>query len=234
MIVSWFSAGVSSAVATKLIVNDIDHVFYIHVEDQHPDTMRFVKDIEHWLGKQIEIMQSPYRSVENACRAASYLNGVAGAACTRLLKRRVREEWEMDIDEHLTYIWGYDAQEQDRADKIIDHYPQHSHRFPLIEKGISKTEAHEILNASGIKRPAMYELGYNNNNCIGCLKGGQGYFNHIRKDFADVFEKRAKLERLIGASCINGTFLDELDPSVGRHTKPIVDDCGILCEVIAI
>jgi hypothetical protein len=234
MIVSWFSAGVSSAVATKLIVNDIDHVFYIHVEDQHPDTMRFVKDIEHWLGKQIEIMQSPYGSVENACRAASYLNGVAGAACTRLLKRRVREEWEMEITEPLTYIWGFDAQEQDRADSIVDRYPAQSHRFPLIEKGISKTEAHEILKASGIKRPMMYELGYNNNNCIGCLKGGMGYFNHIRKDFGDVFEKRAKLERLIGASCINGTFLDELDPSIGRHTKPIVDDCGILCEVIAI
>jgi hypothetical protein len=136
--------------------------------------------------------------------------------------------------QNITNFGGYDAQEQDRADSIVDRYPAQSHRFPLIEKGISKTEAHEILKASGIKRPMMYELGYNNNNCIGCLKGGMGYFNHIRKDFGDVFEKRAKLERLIGASCINGTFLDELDPSIGRHTKPIVDDCGILCEVIAI
>jgi len=194
----------------------------------------FVKILLKRFNREIEVMKSPYGSVENACRATSYLNGVAGAACSRLLKRRVREEWEMEIKEPLTYVWGYDAQEQDRADRIAEHYPSHFHRFPLIEKGISKSEAHEILKASGIKRPAMYDLGYNNNNCVGCLKGGQGYFNHIRKDFSDVFERRAKLERLIGASCINGTFLDELDPEVGRHTKPIVDDCGILCEVMAL
>ena len=44
--VSWFSAGVSSAVATKLAIGQIDKVFYIHVDDQHPDTLRFVKERE--------------------------------------------------------------------------------------------------------------------------------------------------------------------------------------------
>ena len=42
--VSWFSAGVSSAVATKLAIDDIDQIIYTHIDDQHPDTMRFVKD----------------------------------------------------------------------------------------------------------------------------------------------------------------------------------------------
>jgi len=93
-------------------------------------------------------------------------------------------------------------------------------------------EAHKILKASGIKRPAMYDLGYNNNNCIGCVKGGMGYWNHIRIDFPEVFEARAKMERLIGASCIRGVYLDELDPERGRHTPPVVEDCGVLCEAI--
>ena len=101
----------------------------------------------------------------------------------------------------------------------------------LIERGIGKAEAHEILRASGIKRPAMYELGYHNNNCVGCVKGGMGYWNKIRVDFPDVFEARAKLEREVGASCINGVYLDELDPERGRHDGPIVDDCGIMCEL---
>ncbi len=43
---SWFSAGVSSAAATKLMIKDIDHIIYIHIEDQHRDTLRFVKDCE--------------------------------------------------------------------------------------------------------------------------------------------------------------------------------------------
>jgi hypothetical protein len=29
-------------------------------------------------------------------------------------------------------------------------------------------------------------------------------------------------------------WLDELDPNAGRGMKPIVDDCGILCELMAI
>lgn len=72
------------------------------------------------------------------------------------------------------------------------------------------------------------------NNCIGCVKGGMGYWNHIRVDFPDVFKSRAEMERAIGASCINGTFLDELNPEVGRHAPPVVEDCGIACELIAL
>lgn len=237
MIVSWFSAGVSSAVATKLSINDIDKIIYTHIEDQHPDTLRFLKDCESWFNKKIEILQSPYKNVENACRMSGgrgYINGPAGAACTKFLKRRVRKEWEIQQNEPLTYIWGLDCNEKNRAYRIIDTMTEFNHKFPLIEKHISKQEAHEILKASGIKRPVIYDLGYNNNNCIGCVKGGKGYWNHIRKDFPDVFKKRAEMERVIQASCINGTYLDELDPESGRDKPPIVDDCGILCDVIQI
>lgn len=36
-------------------------------------------------------------------------------------------------------------------------------------------------------------------------------------------------ERDIGHSCINGVFLDELDPNRGRMSKEIMQDCGIMC-----
>ena len=38
MIVSWFSAGVSSAVATWLMRDVVDKILYIHIGDQHEDT----------------------------------------------------------------------------------------------------------------------------------------------------------------------------------------------------
>ena len=76
----------------------------------------------------------------------------------------------------------------------------------------------------------MYDLGHPNNNCIGCVKGGMGYWNKIRVDFPEVFERRAKMERDIGATCINGIYLDELDPDAGRN-KVVVADCGIMCEL---
>lgn len=83
----------------------------------------------------------------------------------------------------------------------------------------------------GVKRPVMYDMGYNNNNCIGCVKGNMGYWNAIRKDFPEVFDRMAKLEREVGHSCIRGVFLDELEPERGRPQKVIVAECGIACEL---
>ena len=58
-----------------------------------------------------------------------------------------------------------------------------------------------------------------------------GYWNKIRIDFPEVFERRAKQERLLNNSCINGVFLDELDPHRGRLQNEIMEDCGISCEL---
>lgn len=238
--VSWFSAGVSSAVATKLMIDQIDKILYTHIDDQHPDTLRFVKDCESWFGKPVEILQSPLKSVEGAIMATAvhpsgvYVNGPRGASCTRYLKRQVRQQWEYGQTEPLRYVWGLDYNERHRAERIIENQSDHEHAFPLIDRRMSKVQAHEILLASGIRRPAMYDLGYHNNNCVGCVKGGMGYWNKIRVDFPEVFEARAAMERIAGATCINGTPLDELDPERGRHEPPIVGDCGILCELLAI
>ena len=235
--VAWFSAGVSSAVATKLLIDEIDQIIYTHIEDQHPDTLRFVRECEAWFGKPVEIIQSPYKTVENACYGAGgrgYVNGPGGAACTKFLKRRVRMEWEIEQEGTLRYVWGMDAGEGHRCERLIENMPDQEHIFPLIDKNISKAEAHRMLKASKIERPAMYELGYSNNNCRGCVKGGMGYWNHIRVDFPEVFKQRAEMERVIKATCIKGVYLDELDPEKGRHAPPIVDDCGILCETISL
>jgi len=232
--VSWFSGGVSSAVATKLMIDQIDKIIYTHIDDQHSDTMRFVEDCKRWFGRPVEILQSPLKSVENACRQMAYVNGVRGAACTRLLKRRVRQEWESanQFFNTFRYVWGMDAKETKRAERLQDSMPQQEHLFPLCEKQITKEEAHGMLQKAGIKRPAMYGLGFHNNNCRVCVKGGKGYMNRCRRIFPDEFQARARLERLVGASCINGTYLDELDPEAGRDEKPIVDECGAMCELI--
>jgi len=110
--------------------------------------------------------------------------------------------------------------------------PEERHEFPLIEAGLSKADAHGILEQAGIARPVMYDKGYPNNNCVGCVKGGMGYWNKIRIDFPDVFKSRSLMERDIGHSCINGVFLDELDAEAGRDCKIILPECGAMCEAM--
>ena len=238
MKIGWFSAGVDSAISIKLSIKTIDKIVYTHIDDQHKDTMRFLRDCESWFGKEIEIIQSDKKNVESACLSAGgrgYLNGVAGAACTNILKKKGRHNWQKQYKNMpLEYVWGLDSSEEKRVERIEKAMPGIMHHFPLIENGYSKTDTHQTLKASGLKRPKMYDLGYNNNNCVGCIKGGKGYWNKIRQDFIDVFESRAKLERKIQASMINGVYLDELEPSKGRIPKAIIQDCGLMCEFIKI
>lgn len=231
-LISWFSAGVSSFVASYVIREELDRIVYIHIDDQHPDTLRFLHDAEPLLGRQIEILQhEKYRTVEEVARKNGYLNTVWGARCTQWLKKKVRLDWENGLDEVPTYVWGYDASEAGRADRLLAAAPEYRHRFPLIEQGLTKADCHGIAAELGLKRPAMYDLGYNNNNCIGCVKGGMGYWNRIRVDFPDVFTARAKLERDLGSSCINGTYLDELEPTRGTFSEDVPDDCSLMCQI---
>jgi hypothetical protein len=76
----------------------------------------------------------------------------------------------------------------------------------------------------------MYQLGYSNNNCIGCVKGGMGYWNKIRQDFPEVFDKMASLERELNAFVKKDIgFLDELEEGRGYAVKAYVESCGIFC-----
>lgn len=230
MKVCWMSAGVSSFVA-GYIAGDVDEWIYIDIADQHPDSMRFVHDCEKVIGKEITVLKSDkFDCVADVVREYRYINGVHGAPCTGMLKKAVRKKWESEHpNADLVYVWGMDAGEKKRADSIVRNFPEFKHEFPLIDNGLSKEDAHGIIDRLEIKRPAMYDLGYQNNNCIGCVKGGMWYWNKIRRDFPEVFRQRADLEREIGRSCINGVFLDELDPDAGRKSKKIMGDCSIMC-----
>ena len=230
--VLWLSGGVSSFIAGWVLRDKLDEIIYIDVDDQHPDTMRFAKDCAEKIGLPLTVLKSKYGSVENVVKSFRYVNGAGGAKCTDVLKKRVRKEWEAQqkgVD--LVYVWGFDSKEKGRAERLRDTMSHAEHEFPLIDCNISKEEAHGMCKTLGIKRPVMYDMGYRNNNCIGCVKGGMGYWNRIRQDFPEVFAERAALERLIGHSCIKGVFLDELDPTRGRIEDEIMEDCGIACEL---
>lgn len=233
--VCWISAGVSSFVAGYLARETVDEYIYIDIADQHPDSMRFIHDCEKTLGKECKILRSSqYGSVEDCIIAMGNVGNLRTGfyPCTAWLKKRVRKEWEYQHrDCELTYVWGFDCNERHRAEKLADGMPEFNHEFPMIEHQLTKTDAHAICADLGIKRPAMYDLGYSNNNCIGCVKGGKGYWNKIRVDFPEVFDRRAKMERRIGNTILKDCYLDELSPTAGKMSEEIMDDCSIFCQL---
>jgi argininosuccinate synthase len=133
-------------------------------------------------------------------------------------------------------VFGFTSEEKERAERFVRQNPEAEIYTPLIDNNITKSKCLDIILKAGIDIPMMYKLGYNNNNCIGCVKGGAGYWNKIRKDFPEVFERMAKLERKLNNKILKvkgqRIFLDELPKNAGRYKKELSFECGVLCGTI--
>jgi len=236
-VISWFSCGAASAVATKLALSESTtpvEIVYCHVREEHPDNMRFKRDCEQWFGQEIKVIRNEKYdgSIYNVFEKTKYLVGIAGAPCTRLLKKEMRKDYEQAGDRQ---VFGYTVEEQDRVDRFIDANNDVNLWSILIDKGLTKQDCLAILQRAGIELPAMYKLGYQNNNCIGCVKGGAGYWNKIRIDFSEQFDRMAAMEKKIGAKILKigdeRIWLSDLPKDAGDYPKEQAIECGIFCHM---
>lgn len=224
----WFSCGAASSVAAYLTLRKFPdaQLVYCDTGGEHEDNKRYLASVEKWLYKKVTILRNEkYKDHIDVCRKEKYLNGINGARCTVELKKSLRLKFQQPED---IQVFGYTCEEQNRADRFKKGYPEVNAVFPLIEKGWTKEACLGFIEKVGIRLPKMYELGFNNNNCIGCVKGGEGYWNKINKHFPDTFREMAKVEREVGHSCIKGKFLDELNGTEGRHKDPKIF-CDFTC-----
>lgn len=77
MKVVWLSAGVSSFIAGYVVKETVDKWIYIDVKDQHPDSIRFIKDCEKVLGTKVEILRSDkYEDVADVIRKRKFINSL--------------------------------------------------------------------------------------------------------------------------------------------------------------
>ena len=230
--VCWFSCGAASAVATKIALASTKGeiiIAYTEVMEEHSDNKRFLKDCEKWFGQEILVLgndkyeRSIYKVFEK-----NYIRTPKGAPCTRSLKKQVRQRFERIDDKQ---VFGYTAEEQTRLDRFIDANSDVNIWCPLIEKGLTKEDCLAMLKNANIQLPEMYRLGYHNNNCIGCVKGGMGYWNKIKVDFPEAFDKMAKLERFKKQTIFKDRYLDELKPDDGNYPQEQNIECSIFCQM---
>jgi hypothetical protein len=240
-IVCWFSCGAASAMATKIAIEQNARrgqlpivVARCRVDEEHPDNDRFAADCEAWFGLPITNLSSEKfgSSIYNVFEKERYLAGIAGAPCTRALKKRVREAFQRPGDLH---VFGYSVEEQKRVDDFIDANNEVKIWAPLIERGLTHEDCLAIVARVPIELPAMYKLGYKHNNCIGCVKGGAGYWNKIRVDFPAAFERMAEIEGRLGVRLVKDggkrVSLRDLRPGVGKYELEPEPSCGVFCEM---
>lgn len=238
----WFSCGGPSAVAAKKTISmygSSHEVLVVNCDtrpSEHPDNYRFSQECAKWFGKPIiHIKSDDYVTVDEVFEKTRYMSGVRGARCTTELKKIPRLKFAKPDDIH---VFGYTSGEKDRAVEFTQRNPDMILKWILIELDMSKRDCLFELRAARIKPPQMYSIGFDNNNCPGCVKASSPwYWDMTRTHFPDVFKRRCQQSRAIGCRLVEirsheRIFLDELPP--GPFKKPRRKEnlsCGPECGI---
>jgi hypothetical protein len=239
-VLAWFSCGAASAVMAKMMVekygNRCEVINCNMKRDEHEDNQRFMREVEPWIGAPIkQISSKKYSSINEVFEKERYMAGPNGARCTVEMKKVPRFAYQDVADIHA---FGYTVEEQDRIADFEKANPELFVEWPLCDAGLTKADCFDVLAQAGIRRSAMYDLGYKNANCIGCVKvTSPPYWNRVRRTHPHIFDLRAKQSRDLDVRLIQITingkrerlFLDELTPNMGKQeTEPEIS-CGPLC-----
>lgn len=239
-ILVWFSCGAASAVAAKRTIEAFgqSHEVVVVCCDTRPseneDNYRFSKDCEAWFGQPVVFIRNEkYSTVDDVFDKTRYMAGVAGASCTTELKKLPRMAFASPDDIH---VFGFTFDEQKRVREFRARNPELRLKWVLVDARITKQDCYREIEAAGIKLPAMYALGFDNNNCPGCVKASSPwYWAMVRLHFPDVFKRRCEQSRALGVRLVEirhheRIFLDELPerefPKRGRKENL---SCGPEC-----
>lgn len=240
-IVCQFSCGAASAVATKLMLaqhqGQAIEIINAFIENEHPDNRRFLADCERWFDRPVTVLRDARygANIINVFTQRGYMRGPKGAPCTTQLKRKLLQTWEKPGD---VIVFGFTAEESDRWEDWQERNPDRPALAPLVVAGLGKEDCKAMVERAGIVLPAMYRLGYENANCIGCVKGGEGYFRAIREDFPEQFELLAQVQDQLG----EGSYLFRNRTTGERYSLRDIPDgpirrneqlpaCSFFCEI---
>lgn len=238
-VICWFSCGAASAVAIKLALRQFDPasvvIAYCETGAEHPDNSRFLADCERWFNSPVKRLRSDeYVDTWDVWEKRKYISGIAGAPCTGELKVAPRLAFQRPYDLH---VFGYTADAPDvrRAAKFRENYPELKIENPLIAAGLDKSACLSLISSAGISVPVMYALGFQNNNCIPCVKAtSPNYWALVRKQFPTEFARMAALAKELGVRLARvhneRVFIDEI-PADWPTIDPIAPSCDFLCHI---
>lgn len=241
-IVCQFSCGAASAVPTKLALADYGSTHDVKIinaflANEHEDNRRFAQDCEAWFGQTITVLRDEKYAADalEVFRRERYIKNQYGAPCTKLLKRQLLDTWKQPGD---VMVLGFTAEEVGRFADFCERNPDKPAIAPLIERGLGKDDCKAMIQRAGIELPQMYRMGYENANCIGCVKGGESYFRAIREDFPDQFEALCVIQDDLGPGSylfrnrdtnVRFSLRDLGDGPVRRNEK--IPSCSFFCEM---
>lgn len=118
--------------------------------------------------------------------------------CSYYLKRMFIRAWleeHCDVESTVCYL-GIDWTESHRYTKAARYWEPWRVEAPLVDRiDIDKQKIFDWLEAEGIRRPRLYDMGFAHNNCGGfCVKAGQGHFKLLLEKMPERYAEHESRE----------------------------------------
>jgi len=196
------SSGLGSAYVWKLMCDrygpeNVTGVF-TDVNGEHPDNYRFLAATQYALGSRLVKITNDGKTIWDVMCEARFLANTRVDVCSRVLKREAMLGWlQANVDTANTTVYlGIDWTEIHRFHRAQPFWAKDGIHIeaPMCDPPYrAKSDASMWLADVGIKRPALYFMGFSHANCGGgCVKAGIGQFKHLlfadRKWYIDWWE----------------------------------------------
>jgi hypothetical protein len=183
------SSGLGSAFAWKLLCDqygpeNVTGVF-TDVNGEHPDNYRFLAEVQYELGSRLVKLTNDGRTIWDVMIEQRFLANTRIDSCSKFLKREPFRAWlrENADPATATVYLGIDWMEMHRLDRARPRWAEAGWnvRAPLCEVPYrSKDEGQKWLDEAKIRRPLLYDMGFDHANCGGgCVKAGIGQFRKL-------------------------------------------------------
>lgn len=202
-VVATLSGGMASAWCADWAIKKFGKenviLYFNDTKWEHEDLYRFIDELEAYWGHLIT-RDTDGRDPEQVFNDRSLLGNSRIAICSRILKAERLQKFYQSGD---ILVFGIDKTEEHRAVRIAQVYADIAEKkrkpctpiFPLISENVSKQDIGQWLDSIGIKRPALYDLGFAHNNCSGgCVRAGKKHWDHLRKILPEVYAERERME----------------------------------------
>lgn len=222
-----FSGGEGSFWAAKRVAAEhgIENLIllFTDVKREHPDTYRFLREAAANVGGEL-VTIADGRTPWELFRDERFIGNMRVDKCSEHLKRNLTRRWVEDhfaSDEAVFYL-GIDWTESHRYERARAKWEPYVLKAPLCEPPyqLKPQRLDAMETQEGIRRPALYDYGFQHNNCFGgCVKGGQAQWALLLRTFPDEYryheEQEQSLRELIGKN------VSILKDRRGRTTKPM-------------
>lgn len=197
----FYSGGIGSWATAKRVIaqNGKGNVILLFtdtlIEDE--DLYRFIDETVAELGAEY-VRIADGRTPFEVYRDVRFLGNSRLAPCSHELKQKTARKWieaNFKPEECVLYL-GIDWTEMHRTTAPVKNWAPYTVKFPMCEEPfVDKEDMLAELEATGIKRPRLYEMGFAHNNCGGfCCRAGQGHFANLLDKMPDRFAQYEALE----------------------------------------